>query len=242
MDLYDSKTMPLSSDPAKRKIQEKIKNGEQLTFMEKINAGRDTAIKEFNGYQFKSDHVYRVISEDALRVYKEKGFIIGFGDDDEYKEYEENGQTFNNNKGVDWYLGGACLRYGHIIIECPADKEYFQPAYDNGNHLCNDPDVRHFKSSGSKNPVPISMISKIINTRELENQNKESFKQTEIEKKEYELIKQKNEMLLKQQQELQQTNGLSMKLTNGFANIILLSILTFIFAILIGFVIFKFIN
>jgi predicted permease len=56
------------------------------------------------------------------------------------------------------------------------------------------------------------------------------------------LIKQKNEMLLKQQQELQQTNGLSMKLTNGFANIILLSILTFIFAILIGFVIFKFIN
>ena len=144
MDLYDSKTMPLSSDPAKRKIQEKIKNGEQLTFMEKINAGRDTAIKEFNGYQFKSDHVYRVISEDALRVYKEKGFIIGFGDDDEYKEYE--------------------------------------------------------------------------------------------------LIKQKNEMLLKQQQELQQTNGLSMKLTNGFANIILLSILTFIFAILIGFVIFKFIN
>ncbi len=241
MELYDSKNMPLSSDPKLKAIQEKIKNGESLNFMEKIAAGRDTAIKEFNGYQFKSNHVYRVINEEALKDYIEKGFIIGFGDNDEYQVYEENGQIYNNNKGVDWYLGGACLRYGNIIIECPADKEYFQPAYDNGTHLCNDPDVRHFKSSGSLKPVPTSMITRVIDTKQILEQNKEPFnKQSEIEKKEYELIKQKNQMLA-DQMKLQQESELTMKYTiNGYANMILISIVVILFATLIGILIFIF--
>ena len=73
-------------------------------------------------------------------------------------EYIQDGQRFNNNKGVDWYLGGVSLRYGNVIIECPASKEYFCPAYDNGCHLSMNPTVRHMKSSGYINPVPMSMV------------------------------------------------------------------------------------
>lgn len=234
MELYDAKTMPLASDPKKRAIQEKVKNGEQLTMMEKLSAGRDHVIKSFDDYQFKSDHVYRAISEAALLDYKQQGFIRGFGDDDEYKEYEENGQLYNNNAGVDWYLGGACLRYGEIIIECPADKEYFQPAFDNGNHLCADPDVKHFKSSGSKNPVPFSMVSKVIDTRKL-TEEKSFTKRSETEKREYDLIKEKNRIKeLQKQQEL--NNTLTKKYTNGFANGILLSIIAIVLS-LIAFII-----
>ena len=83
-----------------------------------------------------------------------KGYILGGGSGDEYVEANVDGQTLNNNKGVDWYLGGAALRYGNVIIECPADKKYFFPASDNGCHLSFNPTVRFFKSSGYSNPVP----------------------------------------------------------------------------------------
>lgn len=90
------------------------------------------------------------------------GFIYGNSETDEYEEYIENGHVYNNNKGVDWYLGGIEPSYGEYIIACPAYKEYFIPAYDNGNHLSINPMVRHMKSSCYKNPVPMSLV-KLIN-------------------------------------------------------------------------------
>ena len=67
---------------------------------------------------------------------------------------------------------GVSFRYGNIIIECPADKEYFQPAFDFGSGMAIDPTVRQMKSSGYKKPVPFSMITKIIDiSYEQENKN-----------------------------------------------------------------------
>ena len=162
MELYNANEMPLSSEAQKRIAQEKFLNGEELSTMEKVIIGRDSIIKEYNGYKFKPDHCYRVVSEKMLSIYSEVGKIVGASETDEYKEYTVDGKLYNNNKGVDWYLGGACLRYGNIIIECPADKEYFRPAWDNGNTTSMDPTVKFMKSSGYKNPVPLSMITKII--------------------------------------------------------------------------------
>ena len=31
--------------------------------------------------------------------------IIGNDENDDYMEFEQNGEVYNNNKGVDWYLG-----------------------------------------------------------------------------------------------------------------------------------------
>lgn len=158
---YDAKNMPLSSEPELRLAQEKILNNVPLSLKEKMLLGRDHPIKNIDGYELKSNCVYRAISEELYNKYLELGFIYGTGEEDEYIEYMENGQYFNNNKGVDWYLGGVSLRYGNVIIECPASKEYFVPARDNGCHLSADPSVRHMKSSGYKNPVPMNMVKLI---------------------------------------------------------------------------------
>ena len=57
------------------------------------------------------------------------------------------------------YRKGGCGPYeGRSCSECPASKEYFTPAYDNGCHLSYDPTIRHMKSSGYKNPVPMDMV------------------------------------------------------------------------------------
>ena len=124
-------------------------------------SGRDHPVKNIDGYELKSDCVYRAISEELYDKYLELGYIYGHSKDDEYMEYELNGKIYNNNGGVDWYLGGVSLRYGSVIIECPAYKEYFVPAFDNGCHLSCDPTVRHMKSSGYKNPVPMDMVKLI---------------------------------------------------------------------------------
>lgn len=160
MELYNANEMPLSNDEQLRNAQIKVLNGQELSLSEKIKLGRDHPVKEYAGYKFKPDYVYRAISEDLLEIYKQTGKIIGIDSDDEYMEWEENGKSYNNNRGVDWYLGGACLRYGEIIIECPADKNYFKPAWDNGNGLSADPTIKFMKSSGFKNPVPTTMITK----------------------------------------------------------------------------------
>ena len=162
MELYNAQTMPLSNNSKLKEVQEKILRNETLSVADKTIAPRDHPIKELNGYILKPDHVYRAIDEETLKLYQEKGFICGHGENDEYMEYYEEGRKFNNNKGVNWYLGGVSLKYGNIILECPADKKYFQPAFDNGNNMSYDPTVKFFKSSGSINPVPISMISNIF--------------------------------------------------------------------------------
>ena len=171
MDLYNANEMPLSNNNLLKNAQVKVLKNEELSLQEKMILGRDHPIKEYDGYIFKPDHVYRAISEELLNFYIEKGYIYGNDLNDEYIEYEENGKLYNNNRGVDWYLGGASLRYGDVIIECPAYKNYFIPASDNGNNLSFDPLVKHMKSSGYKNPVPISMITKIIKiSKKIENE------------------------------------------------------------------------
>lgn len=167
MELYNSKNMSLSNNPQLRAVQEKIINGETLTISDKRIAGRDHPVKEINGYQLKSDHAYRAISYEMLEIYKTNGMIIGVEADDEYQEWEENGRIYNNNKGINWYLGGAALKYGDIILECPADKRYFTPAYDNGCTMSFDPTIRFLKSSGTRNPIPITMITRIFDIKML---------------------------------------------------------------------------
>lgn len=161
MDRYNALEMPLSSDEELKIAQEKILNNVELSFREKMLSGRDHPVKNIDGYELKSDCVYRAISEELYDKYLELGYIYGNSKDDEYMEYELNGKTYNNNMGVDWYLGGVSLRYGSVIIECPAYKEYFVPAFDNCCHLSYDPTVRHMKSSGYKNPVPMDMVKLI---------------------------------------------------------------------------------
>lgn len=161
MDRYNALEMSLSSDEELKIAQEKILNNVELSLREKMLSGRDHPVKNIDGYELKSDCVYRAISEELYDKYLELGYIYGHSKDDEYMEYELNGKIYNNNGGVDWYLGGVSLRYGSVIIECPAYKEYFVPAFDNGFHLSCDPTVRHMKSSGYKNPVPMDMVKLI---------------------------------------------------------------------------------
>lgn len=155
---YNANEMPLSNKPDLREAQEKLIKGVELSFKDKLILGRDHPIKNIDGYELKPNCVYRAISEELYNEYLEKGYIYGYDINDEYQEYTENGQTYNNNKGVDWYLGGVDLKYGTVIIECPASKEYFIPAFDNGSGMALDPTVRHMKSSGFKKPVPMSMV------------------------------------------------------------------------------------
>ena len=58
-----------------------------------------------------------------------------------------------------------CNKYGFIIIECPAYKNYFIPASDGGYGMTDDIYVRHMKSSPQRNPIPISMITNIFDYR-----------------------------------------------------------------------------
>ena len=170
MELYNALTMPLSNNPKLQTVQEKIIKGEPLTMSDKMIAGRDHPVKELAGYQLKPDHAYRAISEELFELYKKKGYVCGANPDDEYQEFEENGKIFNNNQGVDWYLGGVALKYGDIILECPADKEYFVPAYDNGCGMSFDPTVRFLKSSGAKKPIPITMLTNVFDVRQIKEQ------------------------------------------------------------------------
>lgn len=170
--LWNGKEMPLSMDNKKRKAQEKMMAGEKLSIEDKIAlGGRDNKylIKEFNGYIFKPDCAYRVVERNVFNFYISCGYIVR-----NIEEYI----PFQNNGGVDWYLGGACLRYGgsdKIIIECPADKSFFVPTIDNGLGEISDPTIRHLKSSSKNNPIPIEMITTIFDLKN----NLINFKQKE---------------------------------------------------------------
>jgi hypothetical protein len=156
--LYHVEHMPLPEDPSLRAVREKQLVGEPLSIGEAIQAGRDATIPEIPEpvgdrveiFPAKPDHVYRAVDRDTLQTYQEAGAAIGFGEDDEYEP--------GNNRGVDWYLGGVALKYGDIVIEAPADPQYFKPADKQGSALAIDPNVRHMKSSGHTNPVPMELV------------------------------------------------------------------------------------
>ena len=148
--LYHVDHMPMTDDPTVSIIRQKQLAGEPLTLGESINAGRDRTVGSIDDYELKPDYVYRNIGQEALAAYDAAGAVIGFGEGDEFAP--------GNNKGVDWYLGGAAMRYGGVVLEAPADPALFEPADGWGHHLANDPRVRHMKSSGHANPVPMSSV------------------------------------------------------------------------------------
>ena len=174
-DLFDTKELPLSNRQKIKRIQEKILQGEEISIFEKVVLGRDNPDIYLGDYQCKSNFAYRAISEKMFDRYIEVGFIIGNDENDDYMEFEQNGEVYNNNKGVDWYLGGYEKKYGNIIIECPARKDFFVLAYDNGNGMASNPYIRFIKSSGYKNPVPINMISNVFDVRLLSETAKEDL-------------------------------------------------------------------
>lgn len=150
--LYHTDHMPPPENPALRAIREKQLAGEQLSIGEAMNAGRDTTMGQFGEYTTKPDHAYRTVDEAGLAAYEAAGAITGQGEMDEFKEGE-------NNSGVDWYLGGVATKYGNIILEMPATPDYFVPAHDFGSKLAKDPKVRHMKSSGTLNPIPLAHVT-----------------------------------------------------------------------------------
>lgn len=156
--LYHADEMPPAEDPALRAIRDKQLRGESLTLSESMRAGRDSTVDKIGDYELRPDHVYRAIGKDALDAYVLTGSVVGRGGIEVEDEYEEG-----NNNGVDWYLGAVALRYGTVVLEAPADPRYFQPAAQNGHALAKDPRVRHMKSSGARNPVPMENV-KIIST------------------------------------------------------------------------------
>lgn len=172
MELYNARDIDLSNNPKRRELQERILRKENITLFEKSYVGRDNVIKEIDGYILKPDHCYRCVNEELYQKYQELGFIFGNSKDDEYAEYILDGRLCNNNKGVDWYLGGASPRYGNIILECPADKEYFTLASDNGNGMSLDPNVKFIKSSGYKKPIPLSMITNVFDINKEKNKTR----------------------------------------------------------------------
>lgn len=171
-DLYNALEMPLSDNPERRIAQEKILKGEPLTMHERIEyaGGHDHPLKNIGNYKCKPDHCYRAVSRKTFEIYKECNCIIGFS---EYlgEVIDENGNKRIDNGGVDWYLGGYSKRYGDIVIECPAYKEYFVPNYDHGFGLSSDLTVRHMKSSGKIKPIPLELITNVFDLS-LENEDK----------------------------------------------------------------------
>lgn len=186
MELYNVKDMSLSNDPEIRSIQEKQLQGLNLSITDKMilmkkSYGRDNTINKIGEYICKPDHCYRCVSPDTLERYRKCGYIK-----DERREDFIEGV---NNQGIDWYLGGTmpCKTYGYIIIECPADKEYFVPANDNGLKMSNDVNVRHMKSSPQKNPVPMNMVTNIFDYTKILEQQRVHLEEL---RKESEMLKQ----------------------------------------------------
>ena len=143
---YHADHMPLPEDSARRALVEKRLAGEPLTLVESMQAGRDNTVDMIGEYPVRPDHVYRSVGYEALAAYQETGLIIS---EDEGLPYAEG-----NNGGIDWYLGGVAPKYGNgeVILEAPADTDYFQPAGHMGTSLAKDPKVRHFKSYPNLNP------------------------------------------------------------------------------------------
>lgn len=151
--LYQSSHMAPAEDPVLQEIRRKQAEGAQLSLGEQLRAGRDDTVKQIGDILLRPDHVYRAVGKDALDAYTAAGSVIsqGEGKGSEYVEGDGNG-------GVDWYLGAVARKYGEHVIEAPADPDYFVPADQNGHAMAKDPTVRHMKSSGRANPVPMDRV------------------------------------------------------------------------------------
>lgn len=154
-------------------IREKILKGEPLSMADKIKAGRDTiyAGDLGNGIQTKPDHAYRAISAGALDHYIETGGVEIEKEGDVYKPGE-------NNKGVDWYLGGFSPRYGDIVIETPATKGKFA-VVESDSLLGKNPNVLHVKSEGGKNAIDIENITNVFRIKKSQD-GKASFEPIDL--------------------------------------------------------------
>ncbi|MBQ7466749.1 MAG: hypothetical protein IJS74_01615 [Clostridia bacterium] len=153
----------LPDDPKKRSAVEHYLNGENLSFADKLALGdRETSIK-YNGYQCKPDCAYRGVDKKAYDAYLNAGCVF------------DNGPDFEpgSNAGIDWFLGAVGERYankGGYVIECPADKRYFD---DSGYLTSKDPRARHLKS-GNKNPVKLENC-RIMTVENMKNGNYENI-------------------------------------------------------------------
>ena len=168
MELYDATTMPLSSIPDLRMAQKRYARGER--FLSIYGRDQRKIIKTIGEYECKPTCCYRAISQETFDIYKNLGFICDYRPNStEYSEFvDDNGIVYCNNAGIDWYLGGAAPgKYGMIVIECPADMNYFQPTLDYGCDMTLDPMVRHMKSSPKANPIPFSMITNVFDCRNI---------------------------------------------------------------------------
>lgn len=202
--LYNANEMPLSNIPERRNAQEKLLNGEKLTLSEKLKlSGHDKPKKKLGDYECKPDYCYRAIDEEIYNLYKQTGYIK----DERRTDYIEG----VNNQGIDWYLGGAAPgnRYGAIVIEVPADRNYFVPAGDNGCDLTMEPNVRHMKSSPVNNAIPFSMITNVFDYRKIledeRQKNEQQFQEArQQENQQRQSIRKQQMQELIQRQQLQQ--------------------------------------
>lgn len=142
----------------RRKIAQKQANGEEMTMLEKMEAGRDGIMYEWNGYKLRPDCCYRKITKEALKQYQESGFV-----DNNIDLKTMNRRDGTKIKGrvdtVDWFLGATTPRYGDILIEAPALEEYFIPVENPGeSNMLTDTEAIHMHSSGIVSPIPMSEV------------------------------------------------------------------------------------
>jgi hypothetical protein len=164
--LYHTDYMPPADNEELRTLREKQLLGESLSMSELLRAGRDDTVDTIGEYELKPDHVYRAVGKEALEAYLLHGMVIAPGEaDDEFI-------AGVNNAGIDWFLGAAAPKYGTIVLETPADPSYFTPAHENGHALAKDPGVRHMKSSGRHNPVPMDRV-RVIEVPPIKTSNSE---------------------------------------------------------------------
>lgn len=159
---FDSENLPLSENPKLRAAQEKFLRGEPLSLMEKLfDRDGPSIVTTLDGHDLRTDAAYRVVKQSVYEQYLKDGMIT---------RNEEEYVAGKNNGGVDWYLGGAAAgtrKYGGregkiVVLECPAEKEYFTLTTDNGNGMVVNPRIRHIKSSSQEHPVPMEMITRVF--------------------------------------------------------------------------------
>ena len=140
--LLNSQELPLTT--MGQFVLDKKQKGETLSVGEGIHAGRDKVYTggSIPGIEIKPDYVYRAIDEATLRKYIQYDSVEGHLEAPDIYAHEKD------NNGVDWYLGGVCLRYGSFVLETKAKADSFEIADKDHHMMAQDPYVRHVKSEG----------------------------------------------------------------------------------------------